>query len=206
MPDNVPDWLATALRDPRAWHGKLVLAELGNERLMGRGGFALSSPAFKDGDELDPCFTADEEDAVAPPLEWTAPPPGAQELVIVVEDAGSPISDASGDPPCHWLVWGLAPQKGKLLEGEVPPRVGKNSHKNSEWLLPDLPEGDPPHQFVFQIFAVELPLTLMRGASRAELVDSIRGNIMAAAVLTGTYQRHERVDFDLDDGGLAAAQ
>lgn len=194
MPENAPDWLAKTLRDPRAGHAGLVVAEVGSERALGRGGFALTSPAFLDGGELDPCFTADEEDAVAPPLEWSAPPPGTQELVIVVEDADA----VSPEPFCHWLVWGLPPQKGKLLEGEVPPRVGKNSHQNSEWLLPDLPEGDTPHQFTFQIFAVELPLTLMPGASRAELVEAIRGNIMAAAVLTGTYQRHERVAIDLD--------
>ncbi|TNE45676.1 MAG: YbhB/YbcL family Raf kinase inhibitor-like protein, partial [Sphingomonadales bacterium] len=54
---------------------------------MGRGGLKLASPAFAPGAELDPCFTADEEDAVAPPLEWTAPPPGAMELVVIVEDA-----------------------------------------------------------------------------------------------------------------------
>lgn len=202
MPDNIPDWLAKSLRDPRVGHGNLVMAELGNERLLGRGGFALASPAFKDGDELDPSFTADEEDAVAPPLEWTAPPPGAQELVIVVED----VDAASPEPFCHWLVWGLPPQKGKLLEGEVPPRVGKNGHQNSEWLLPDLPAGDAPHQFVFQIFAVELPLTLMPGASRAELVDAIRGNVMAAAVLTGIYERHERVAIELNESGLSAAE
>ena len=83
---DVPDWLASKL-PADARHPGLAIAALGDARTLGRGGFALSSPAFREGQELDPCFTAKEEDAVAPPLEWTAPPPGAQELVIIVEDA-----------------------------------------------------------------------------------------------------------------------
>ena len=141
-----------------AGHAKLAVARLGRPELLGKAGFALRSAAFEDGEELDPSFTADEEDAVAPPLEWTAPPPGTAELVLVVEDP-----DAGAEPACHWLVWGLAPQKGQLLEGEAPPRVGKNAHRNSEWLLPEPPHEDDPHAYVFQLFAVDLPLTLMPG-------------------------------------------
>ncbi len=120
--------------------------------------------------------------AVAPPLEWSAPPPGSHELVIVVEEAS-----ASGvEPACHWLVWGLAPQRGKLLEGEVPPRTGKNAFGNSEWLLPDPPQGETRH-YLFQIFATDLPLVLMPGASRAELLASLQGTITACAVLHATF-------------------
>ena len=185
MLENVPAWLGKALRNVRAGHGKLAVARLGGEGLLGKDGFAISSPAFGDGEPLDPCFTADEEDAVAPPLEWTAPPPGAMELVLVVEDA-----DAPGDEPvCHWLVWGLPAQRAKLLEGETPPRVGKNAHRNSEWLLPEPPREDGAHRYVFQLFALDLPLTLMPGAGRDELVAAMEGHVVAAAVLTGKYKR-----------------
>ncbi|MCB2084633.1 MAG: YbhB/YbcL family Raf kinase inhibitor-like protein [Sphingomonadaceae bacterium] len=195
MSSSPPDWLVRALPSPHAGCARLTVAQLADDKTFGRGGFALSSPAFRAGEALDPSFTADEEDAVAPPLEWTAPPPGAQELVIVVEDM-----DAGGDDAaCHWLVWGLPGQKGMLLEGEVPPRVGKNAHRNSEWLLPEPPHDDPPHTYVFQIFATDLPLTLMPGASREDVVASIKGHVMAAAVLTATYKREEEDDWDEDE-------
>ena len=187
MLEHVPAWLGRALKKVRAGHGKLTVATLGGEDTLARNGFTLSSPAFDDGKPLDPCFTADEEDAVAPPLEWTAPPPGSQELVLVVEDP-----DAPGlEPFCHWLVWGLAPQKGQLLEGEVPPRVGKNSFLNSEWLLPDPPTGHGMHDYVFQLFALDLPLVLAPGAGRGALVKAMEGHVIGAAVLTGTYGRTE---------------
>ncbi|MHA7819932.1 MAG: YbhB/YbcL family Raf kinase inhibitor-like protein [Erythrobacter sp.] len=192
MPD-LPDWVAGAL-PPAARHPGLAIATLGDAKTHGRGGFALSSPAFKEGQELDPCFTAKEEDAVAPPLEWTAPPPGSQELVVIVEDA----TDHSADPACHWLVWGLAGQRGKLLEGEVPPRTGKNAFGNSEWLLPDPPVGEQRH-YVFQIFATDLPLTLMPGASREELIAAIKGFVTASAVLYAPFTGVEADDGFIDD-------
>ncbi len=189
---RLPDWLSNVL-PPAARHPGLAIASLAEERGHGRGGFALSSPAFRPGEELDPCFTADEEDAVAPPLEWTAPPPGTQELALIVEDASSDGAEAR----CHWLVWGLAGQRGKLLEGEVPPRTGKNSHGNSEWLLPDLPEGET-HNYVFQLFALDLPLTLMPGASRADLLAALDGHVVASTTLVAQYTRSED-DEDWED-------
>jgi Raf kinase inhibitor-like YbhB/YbcL family protein len=196
MLEHVPAWLGKALRNVRAGHGKLAIAKLGGESLLHRDGFTLRSAAFADGEELDPSFTADEEDAVAPPLEWTAPPPGAQELVLVVEDPDAPTPE----PFCHWLVWGLAPQKGQLLEGESPPRVGKNSFGNSEWLLPDPATGHGPHDYVFQLFALDSPLSLMPGATRGDLLEAMKGRVIAAAVLTATYVRSDEDDLEWIEG------
>ncbi|MEO0689611.1 MAG: YbhB/YbcL family Raf kinase inhibitor-like protein [Pseudomonadota bacterium] len=194
---DFPDWLASSLPQS-VRHSGLAIAALGEKRTLERGGFKLTSPAFEAGAELDPCFTAKEEDAVAPPLEWTAPPAGSQELVVIVED----VTDASSAPRVQWLVWGLAGQRGKLLEGEVPPRSGKNAVGNSEWLLPDPPEGETRH-YVFQIFATDLPLTLMPGASREDLIASIKGFVTACAVLyapfTGTPDEEDDFEFDDDD-------
>ena len=176
-----PDWLASHV-PAAARHPGLAIAKLGSAQTIARGGFALTSPAFRSGEELDGSFTAAEEDSVAPPLEWSAPPPGSQELVLVVEDA----SAKGAEPACHWLVWGLHGQRGKLLEGEVPPRTGKNALGNSEWLLPDPPEGETRH-YLFQMFATELPLVLMPGAGRAELLASLQGSITACAVLHATF-------------------
>src|SRR5690606_4562042 len=104
------------------------------------------------------------------------------ELALVVEDP-----DASGaEPACHWLVWGLAPQQGQLLEGEVPPRVGKNSQANSEWLLPRVPQGEK-HEFVFQLFALDTSLEVAPGATRDTLLSAMEGHVIGVALLTATY-------------------
>jgi phosphatidylethanolamine-binding protein (PEBP) family uncharacterized protein len=191
-----PAWLAPHVPVPARHPGLAVLA-LGTAQALGRSGFALTSPAFAAGEELDGSFTAAEEDSVAPPLEWSAPPPGSQELVIVVEEA----SAKGAEPACHWLVWGLPGQRGKLLEGEAPPRTGKNAARNSEWLLPDVPEGETRH-YLFQIFATDLPLVLMPGASRAELLASLQGTITACAVLHATFTGGGDDDVDWVDDDI----
>ena len=191
MSDRDTGWLAQAVPGGTNGIGALAAARIGSERILGRGGFALSSAAFAGGGALDPSFTAIEEDAVAPPLEWTAPPPGAQELVLLVE---CPETGAA----CHWLVWGLPGQRGQLLEGEVPPRVGKNAAGNSEWLLPQPSIGET-HRYVFQLFASELPSTLMPGATREDLLAELEGNVMAMSVLTAQFTGQEAEEDDLGD-------
>lgn len=191
-----PAWLAPHV-PATARHPGLAIAKLGSAQTIARAGFALTSPAFAAGEPLDPSFTAEEEDAVAPPLEWTAPPPGTAELVLVVEDA----SAKGAEPACQWLVWGLAGQRGKLLEGEAPPRSGKNAQGNSEWLLPAPPEGETRH-YLFQLFATDLPLVLMPGAGRAELLASLHGTITACAVLHATFTGGGDEDAGWDDDDL----
>lgn len=173
---------------------QLASARLASRATLGAGGFALRSPAFDNAEALDPSFTAAEEDAVAPPLTWTAPPPGTAELVLVVEEMSAP----GAAPRCHWLVWGLAPAAGRLLEGEVPPKTGKNANGNSEWLLP-APRADETMTLAFQLFASDTALDLAPGASRDAVLDRLEGHVLAAAVLTGTVEE-ESFDDEEDDG------
>ena len=192
------DWLSAILPSSCPANSGLAVARLASREAIGKGGFSLSSPAFGQGEELDPCFTADEEDAVAPPMEWTAPPKLAEEMVLVVEDA------STDEPTCHWLVWGLTAQHGKLLEGEAPPRTGKNDQGNSDWLLPRVDPEGKPHNFVFQLFALDLPIALMPGAGKAELFAAMEGHVIAASVLTATYSgsdEEDLVDLEDDAGG-----
>ena len=42
---------------------------------------------------------------------------------------------------------------------------------------------------MFQLFALDVTLTLGAGAGRGALLDAIEGHVLGAAVLTGTYER-----------------
>jgi Raf kinase inhibitor-like YbhB/YbcL family protein len=185
MLEHVPAWLGRALKSVRAGHGKLAVAKLGGDALLGASGFALTSAAFGDGDPLDPMFTSDEEDACAPPLKWTAPPPGTRGLALIVEDP-----DAPGlEPFVHWLAWGMDAAAGELLEGEDPPSVGQNSYLKDEWLPPDPPTGHGVHDYVFQLFALSEPIELAPGSGREALIEEMEDQVLGVAVLTGTYKR-----------------
>jgi Raf kinase inhibitor-like YbhB/YbcL family protein len=185
MLEHVPAWLGKALRNLRAGHAGLAVAKLGGEDALHAGGFRLMSAAFVDGERLDPMFTADEEDACAPPLEWTAPPPGTKALALIVEDPDAP----GAEPFVHWLGWGMEPRAGKLFEGEEPPVMGQNSYLKSEWLAPDPPKGHGKHDYVFQLFALDAPLELAADSGRGAFLEEAEGHVVGAAVLTGTYER-----------------
>lgn len=185
MLEHVPAWLGKALRNARAGHGNLAVAKLGGEDALHAGNFRLQSAAFVDGERLDPMFTADEEDACAPPLEWSAPPSGTKALALIVEDPDAP----GPEPLVHWLGWGMEPRAGKLFEGEDPPVLGKNSAFQSDWLSPDPPTGHGKHDYVFQLFALDCPLDLAEGSGRGAFMDELEGHVIAAAVLTATYER-----------------
>ena len=185
MLEHVPTFLGRALKSVRAGHGKLAVARLADEKTLGAGDFALTSGAFENGEPLDPMFTADEEDACAPPLAWTAPPAGTRELALIVEDPDAP----SPQPLVHLLGWGFEGAAGDLFEGDDPPMIGLNSFNQAGWLPPDPPAGHGAHDYVFQLFALDTPLTLSAGAGRGALLDAIEGHVLAAAVLTGTYER-----------------
>jgi len=178
-----------------AGHAALAIARLGAPGGGAEEDTGWTPAALGEEEDPDPSFWGEGTEAVPPPLEWTAPPEGAVELVLIVEDP-----DAAGkEPACHWIVWGLAPQKGQLLEGETPPRAGKNAQGNSEWMLPRLEEGDR-HQYVFQLFALDTRLDLSPGSSRKALLEAMEGHVIAATILTAFYEgQDDEEEGDWDD-------
>lgn len=196
MSVDCPAWLEDALRAAPASKTSLAAVRLGAS-LDAASKFRLTSAAFENGEELDPCFTAEEDDSVAPPVEWTTPPEGTAEMALIVER----LSDKD-EPFCHWLVWGLAAQRGKLMEGEVPPRVGKNGFNNSDWALPTSPEGDQPHRFAFQLFALDTVLDLKPGAKRKDLLAAMEGHVIGFSALGTVFSGFEDDDASWDDDDL----
>ena len=197
MLEHVPQWLGHALRGLRAGADKLCILqpELG-------GSFAalqLSSPAFADGARLPPRFTADGE-GVSPPLIWGPLPEGTQSLALIVEDPDAP----SLEPLVHAIVWGVSPGEHSLEEGAICRRkgeqngskeegrdIGRNSYFFQGWLPPDPPTGHGDHYYTFQLFALADAGDPGSNPRRGTMVKAMRGKVLAAGLLTGTYSRGE---------------
>lgn len=201
MLEHVPAWLGQALRGLRAGADKLVIAELAGG--LAPSGFELTSPAFADRARLPVRFTGDGE-GVSPPLLWRGVPDGADILALIVEDADAPTPL----PIVHAVVWGLDPETRGLAEGAIAADadgpgadVGRNSFGGG-WLPPDPPTGHGAHDYVFQLFACRGAPDPGADPGRSALVDAMRGHVLAAALLTGTYSRGEEASAS---PGLAAA-
>lgn len=195
MLEHVPGWIGALLRNVRAGHAKLAIVN--PDLQIGGVTIDLMSPAFADGARLPERFTADGP-GLSPPLVWGAVPPGTVSLALLVEDPDAPALN----PLVHAVVWGLPADAGRLEEGAIRPDgagevdgrdVGRNSYAAEGWLPPDPPTGHGPHDYVFQLFALSYRPELDANPGRSGLLDAIRGHVLGAGLLVGTYSRGEAV-------------
>lgn len=130
-------------------------------------------------------------DAVSPPLSWDAVP-GAQSYALIMEDPDSlPIN-----PFVHWVAWNIPPSTTSLPEGlqeqerlTLPDGMmqGRNSKNTPGYYGPQPPVGDPAHRYVFQVLALDAPLTLPPGADRDQVLAAAQGHVLAKGALVGRY-------------------
>lgn len=150
----------------------------------------LSSPAFRDGDEIPVRYTCEGAD-VSPPLAWSDVPPHAKSLALVVEDPDAPDPDHPMRTWVHWVVFDLLPETQSLREDVhrvSHGRLGANDWDRTEWGGPCPPIGR--HRYFFRLYALDRVLDLDR-PSRVELDRAMAGHIVAEATLLATYQRHK---------------
>ncbi|GAA0739135.1 YbhB/YbcL family Raf kinase inhibitor-like protein [Sphingomonas japonica] len=204
MLEHIPRWLGKALSGLRAGQDKLAIAQPG---LGSFEAIRLMSPAFANGARLPERFTADGA-GVSPPLYWTGVPDGTARLALLVEDADAPTPS----PLVHAVVWDLPAEVEDLKEGAIVADassatddgrdVGRNSYFAEGWLPPDPPTGHGVHHYAFQLFALSDGPDVRDNPSRSAIVKAMRGRVLAAGVLTGTYSRGEQAPV----GPFGAAQ
>jgi Raf kinase inhibitor-like YbhB/YbcL family protein len=145
----------------------------------------LQSPAFARGGPLPARFAADHGNR-SPPLAWTGAPRLARAFALIALDP-----DAPRRPFVHWLAWDIAGHLRGLPEGLAPGAVqqGLNDYGALGWGGPRPPPGRGAHRYVFRLFALDRPLGLAEGASRAELEAQLSGRELERAALTARYWR-----------------
>lgn len=126
-------------------------------------------------------------------MSWSPGPEGTESYVVLMEDP-----DASEPKPfVHWIAYDIPgdttriraslPGKPALVE-PVSLKQSANSKGSTGYIGPKPPPGSGIHHYHFQIFALDRRLDLPPGASRAEVLDAMRGHVLAAGELVGTYE------------------
>lgn len=113
-------------------------------------------------------------------------PAGSVELALTCVDPDAPRGTF-----VHWVLWGLDPSMGKLSPSEAPAGAGqgRNDFGRQGYGGPCPPPGHGTHHYQFTLYALRRPIALEDGATIAELYQAMEGNILAEAVLVGTYER-----------------
>lgn len=147
--------------------------------------FTLTSRDFKPEGEIPKRFT-DYDIGMSPSLVWKGLPEGTKSLAVIMEDPDA----SSSEPYVHWLAWNIDPAAGAIERGSVTlgARLGRNGRGHLAYFGPR-PPGKSPHRYHFQMFALDTQLSLKAGASREQLLQAMRGRVLAKATLVGTFAK-----------------
>ena len=141
----------------------------------------LASPAFEEREMIPTEYTCDG-DNVSPPLQIDNLPEGALTLVLIVDDP-----DAPGGTWDHWVAFDIAPASEITRDVGELGIAGLNSWGTIGYGGPCPPSGT--HRYVHQVYALDTELGLAEGATKSEVLEAMEGHIIAAATLTGVYER-----------------
>lgn len=149
----------------------------------------LTSTAFQQGATIPKQYTGDGADR-SPSLRWSEPPSGTKSLALICDDP-----DAPRGTWVHWVLFNLPAQTRELKEG-VPTtetlgdgaKQGKNDFGDIGYGGPAPPKGKP-HRYFFKLYALDAAVDLPPGATKAQLLDAMKGRILAEGQLMGKYGR-----------------
>ena len=186
MPANP---IGLALRNRRAGQHTLVWA---HPDLQAPENFSLTSPVFDHGAPIPDrhrgrLFGAN----ISPALDWTPPPAGTAELVLIVQDPDVPI----GKPATHALALGIDPARSGIPENALTNpspipglRHGKGPLGRRGWAGPMPIRSHGPHAYVFQLYALDQAVALPAGVALDDVIAAVTGHVIGRARLDGTYE------------------
>ncbi len=150
--------------------------------------FQLRSPDIEPNQPIPKEHTCDGGDR-SPALEWSGAPAKTHSFALVVHDPDAPSGDW-----VHWVVFDLSRTTRTIPAGVLGTShldggaQGKNDFGRMGWGGPCPPPGRP-HRYVFELYALDGPLGLPPGSTRAEVEHAMRGHVLARTSLVGSYAR-----------------
>ena len=149
--------------------------------------FEMSSSAFQEGKSIPQQYTGDGRN-ISPPLRWGDPPAGTRSLALICEDPDAPRGTFT-----HWVAFNLPAESRELAEGvpgeETLPNgttQGTNDFGKVGYGGPKPPPGKPHHYF-FKLYALDQPVELRPGATKAQLLAAVKGHVLGEAQFMGTF-------------------
>lgn len=158
------------------------------------GKLVITSSAFETGKAIPDIFS-EYEQGNSFPLSWSGAPEKTESLVLIMED---PDVKPPTTPYVHWVAWNIPAKVDSLrpglhkqnrLQDPAGLRQGLNTAGGTGYKGPRPPEGDPPHHYHIQMFALDATLDLHPRATRDEVLAAMKGHVLASGELVGTFQR-----------------
>jgi Raf kinase inhibitor-like YbhB/YbcL family protein len=154
----------------------------------------LTSPAFEAGAAIPSRHGCEGED-LSPPLAWEGVPAGTKSLALIVDDPDAPDPKAPKRVWVHWVLYNIPPDATGLAENAdtagLPSGTvrGVADSRKAKYNGPCPPIGR--HRYFHKLYALDTTLDLS-DATKADLQAAMKGHVLAAAELVGTYQKGDR--------------
>lgn len=159
-----------------------------NSESFGGKNMEIRSPAFNQGDMIPRKYTCDGAD-VSPPLQWNGAPSGTKSFALISDDP-----DAPRGTWVHWIYYDIPPAVTELPENiskDKQPlpggKQGTTDFKKIGYGGPCPPGGT--HRYFFKLYALDTILNLAPGATKQQILDAMKGHVLAEAHLSGKYSR-----------------
>ncbi len=148
----------------------------------------ITSPAFEEGGPIPAKYTCDGQD-ISPPLAWKNAPDGTKSFALISDDPDAPMSTW-----VHWVAFNIPPELTGLQENVRKEAEAKNGVRQGNNSWPRMGYGGPcppsgTHRYYFKIYALNALLDLKPGATKAEVLQAMKGHVLAEAHLMGKYKR-----------------
>ena len=148
----------------------------------------ITSSVFSEGGMIPKKYTCDAED-ISPDLKWSGVPQGAKSLALICDDPDAPVGTW-----VHWVLFNLPADVTTLAAGlpadatlKNGARHGKNDFRKLGYGGPCPPGGT--HRYYFKLYALDTLLSLESGSTKAQLLATMKGHILAEGQLMGKYKR-----------------
>jgi Raf kinase inhibitor-like YbhB/YbcL family protein len=157
------------------------------------GGFQLpqlymETDAFEDGGIVPARYTA-RGGNVQPAFRFVNAPDSAVSYAIIFHDIEVAIG-GNPDDVLHWVAWNIPAAAGGIPEGSLQEGSvqGRNIAGQNAYFGPGAPAGPRYHKYVFELYALSENLDLPETAGRAELLEAMRGKVVAKAAYVGRFR------------------
>lgn len=145
----------------------------------------VESPAFEHNGPIPKKYAGEGED-VSPPLRWSEGPNGTKSYALICDDPDAP----QAEPWVHWVAYDIDSGVTRLGEGDANgAKEGVNDFRQEGYGGPMPPEGHGTHHYHFKVYALDTPVDMKPGATKAELEKAMSGHILDEGEVVGTYER-----------------
>ena len=147
----------------------------------------IESNAFPDGGVVPDKFSF-RGGNTQPDFKISNAPENTQSFAIIFHDIDVAIG-GNTDDVLHWVVWNIPGNTKQIAEGKLPEgSVNGKGIRSNEYMGPGAPPGPRYHHYVFEFYALSAKLDLPTTAGRAELLEAMKGKVLAKAAYVGRFR------------------